>query len=100
VRGELLVCLSLEHLLGVPAVGGLAARRNAYDRMMIARRHGFRLAFPVDKVLGVHRFHAQEILKTPGLSVRGGAAYTSGILYCNGQAAGLLDEERLFDALS
>jgi chemotaxis-related protein WspD len=101
VRGELLVCLSLEHLLGVQAGGvSLAVRRAAYDRLMIARRHGFRLGFPVDKVFGVHRFHPQEVLKAPGLSARAGAAFTCGTLNWEGQAVGLLDEQRLFEALN
>jgi chemotaxis-related protein WspD len=95
VRGELLVCLSLEHLLGTQAGGAsLAGRRAAYDRLMIARRHGFRLAFPVDKVFGVHHFQAQEILKAAG------PALTCGTLYWDGQAVGLLDAERLFGSLN
>jgi chemotaxis-related protein WspD len=97
VRGELLVCLSLEHLLGLPGTGSLAARRATYDRLMIARRHGFRLAFPVDKVFGVHRFHPQEILKAPG---NGGAVFTSGTIHWSGQAVGLLDDGRLFESLN
>jgi len=101
VRGELLVCLSLEHLLGIPAGGlSLAGRRAAYDRLMIARRHGFRLAFPVDKVFGVHRFRPQDILKTAGPAGRAGTGFTCGTLSWEGRAVGLLDEERLFGALN
>lgn len=101
VRGQVLVCVSLARLLGVQdlaesrtAAGGAAGRL-----MVVAHREG-RIAFPVEEVHGVLRFHPDETKEVPASVARASAAHTQAMLTWGERAVGWLDEKRIFAAVT
>jgi chemotaxis-related protein WspD len=100
VRGELVICASLGHLLGLDQTPLRAARRPAYDRLLVANWNRQRFVFPADEVRGIHRFQPAELTEPPATLARSRDALTQGIIHWQGQAVGLLDADRLFAALN
>jgi chemotaxis-related protein WspD len=102
VRGELLVCASLAVLLDLePTVEEKKdSARNSARRLLVVNRSGNRLAFPVDEVFGVHRYHPRELRPVPDTLRKTTANYTMGILPWRDRTVGCLDEELLFYMLN
>lgn len=100
IRGELLICVSLARLLGAETRGPKETRRNLHDRLMVVSWDGSRLAFPVDDVLGIHRFQPQDLKEAPVTVARANASYTQGIFLYQDKAVGLLDANSLFATLN
>jgi chemotaxis-related protein WspD len=102
VRGELLVCVDLEALLGLDnATGAGAIQRGACSRLLVCNCKGGRLTFPVNEVYGVHRYHPRDLRSVPvtlAKTTRG--SYAAGILPWKNRTIGCLDHEVLFDALN
>lgn len=102
IRGELLVCVSLGTVLGIehePAVSHETGRRT-YHRLLVVNREGNRLAFPVDEVLGVHRYHPGELRPVPVTLTGSKVSYTLGLLPWRERMVGCLDDELLFFTLN
>jgi chemotaxis-related protein WspD len=102
VRGELLVCVSPGNVLGVdksPATGRNPAH-GEHRRLLVASREGNRMAFPVDEVHGIHRFHPRELQEVPATLARAKATYTKAMLVWNGRTVGCLDDQLLFYTLN
>lgn len=101
VRGELVVCASLAHVLGV----GPAADANQnklhiqHARLLVIRREDVRMVCPVDEVHGIQRFQSRELQEVPTTIVKAAASYSKAILSWDKHSVGLLDEERLFSML-
>ena len=102
IRGELFVCASLGALLGIekdvsekPAPG-----RRMHRRLLVANRAGNRLAFPVDEVSGVHRYHPRELRPAPATLAESRVTYTTGLIPWNDRTVGCLDDELLFYTLN
>lgn len=101
IRGELVVCLSLGHLLGLD----LAAqpRRDigqlVHPRLLIFQREDGRVASPVDEVYGIHRYPPDDLKPLPTTVARAAATYSRGVLQHLDHSVGLLDEESLFAAI-
>ncbi len=102
IRGELLVCASLGALLGLDeaADGKRKAGRRIYRRLLVANRNGNRLAFPVDEVFGVHRYHPRELRPAPATLAESTVTYTTGLLPWRERTVGCLDDELLFYTLN
>lgn len=111
VRGELLLCFSLANLLGLePGGAGLepsaetSAAANAASkvlpRLLVARKDRFNLAFPVDEVMGLHRFHRDTVRAIPATVAHAVPQFSRGMLAADGRKIGLLDEELIFHALT
>jgi chemotaxis-related protein WspD len=102
VQGELLVCLSLAHLLGFEA--GTAARddrvRHDLPRLLVVSRAEEHAAFPVDQVDGVHRFASSTFCAPPATLSKAAAAHTRAVVQWRGTSVGLLDADALFDTLN
>jgi chemotaxis-related protein WspD len=99
VRGELLPCLSLAQLLGVPAVTEPAGAAARGGRLLVARHTDLRVVFPVDTVHGIHRFHPSEAKPAPATVAKALSAHTRAVLGWNEHAVGWLDETRVFHAV-
>jgi chemotaxis-related protein WspD len=101
VRGELLICVSLGHMLGLePSEGGNQnVRRAAHQRLLVIRHELARAVCPVDEVHGLHHFHPRELKEVPLTVARGPAPHSTGLLSWREQSVGLLDDERLFDSV-
>ena len=100
VRGELLICVSLDRLLGLERERPSDKRRSVYDRLLVVNWNGSRLTFPVDEVHGIHRFHRDDLKAPPATVARSALTYTQGIFPWSERTAGLIDAELLFSALN
>ena len=98
VRGELLLCVSLEALLGLetPAI---AEGRSSAGRLLICNASGGRLAFPVSEVYGVHRYCPGDLRDAPATLAKAAGIYITGVLPWKDKTVGCLDDELLFYAL-
>ncbi len=96
VNGELILCVSLAHLLGVSESGGAPPLR---PRTCVVSRERERVAFSVDEVLGVRRVDEAALKPAPVTVSRSPAALTASLFECDGRTVGLLDEEKLFSTL-
>ena len=102
IRGELFVCASLGALLGIERDAGEkpAPGRRMHRRLLVANRAGSRLAFPVDEVSGVHRYHPRELRPAPATLAESRVTYTTGLIPWNDRTVGCLDDELLFYTLN
>ena len=100
IRGELLICVSLGHLLGLEGTPRGQAVRRTYDRLLVTGWDGNRLVFPVDEVRGIHRFQVSELQEPPATLTKSNFSYTQGLLSWAGRTVGLLDAQRLFSSLN
>jgi chemotaxis-related protein WspD len=96
VRGQLLVCISLGKLLGVERGSAPAMS----SRLMVLDCQGGLVAFPVQDVHGVHRFHPDELVPAPAMLARGNSGLTRSMLTWKGRKVGCLEEEALTGAIN
>jgi chemotaxis-related protein WspD len=101
VRGDLLLCVALEALLGTghepPAQSGA---RRIFSHLLVCKRKGDRFAFPVNEICGVYRYNAEDLRAVPATLANASTnAFTGGMLPWNGRTAACLDDELLFYAL-
>ena len=97
VHGELLICVSLGHLLGLEpsAEAHQSVRGTARQRLLVIRRDQVRAVCPVDEVHGIHRFHPRELKDVPTTVARAAATYSKALLSWRDRSVGLLDDELL-----
>ena len=94
VRGELMLCIALEVLLGV----GTVKTRSPKDRLLIFRRGRF--AVQVNEVFGVHRYHPDDLRLPPAtLRKSSSGSHTIGILRWQTKAVACLDDAFILCAL-
>jgi chemotaxis-related protein WspD len=95
IRGELLVCTSLKHILGVDAGPAGSVRR-----MLVIQRDNDRTVCPVDEVHGIERFQLQEFKKVPATLAGAAMTYTKEVLFWKQRTVGVLDADLLFHTLN
>jgi chemotaxis-related protein WspD len=102
VRGELLLCVSIEVLLGLENTPGniRAKDRGNQERLLVCNRKGHRLAFFANEVHGVHRYRPAELKEIPATLAKASATYTMGILPWRDKTVGCLDADLVFYALN
>ena len=98
VRGDLLLCASLGVLLGLEQRTTTThdTSRTVYARLLVANRHGNRIAFPVDEVHNVVRYHPRELQPPPATLANAASPFTIGMLPWRNRTVGCLDDELLF----
>ena len=101
VRGELLVCVSLRHVVGaeLPAAAGHERSDTAYKRLLVLRREAVRFVCPVDEVHGIHRFQPRELKGLPTTVAKATVTYSTALLAWRGHSVGTLDDQLLFYTL-
>jgi chemotaxis-related protein WspD len=102
VRGELVVCASLAHILGIAPANDSQEGSNLqslHARLLVIRRDNVRMVCPVDEVHGIQRFHPLALQDAPTTVTKAAASYSRAILVWNKHSVGILDDERLFGAL-
>ena len=101
IRGELLVCVALDRVLGLEKVGPEkpVSKRALYRRMLVAGREGSRFVFPVEEVHGIHWFNPDELKAIPSTVAKAQATYIKGLLLWQDKSVGCLDDQLLFDML-
>jgi chemotaxis-related protein WspD len=62
----------------------------------VANRDGNRLAFPVDEVQRVLRYHPRDLKPVPATLENAAATFTIGMLPWENKTVGCLDDELLF----
>jgi chemotaxis-related protein WspD len=100
VRGELLICVSLGHLLGLEQLPPREALQTHYARLLVVNWEMQRLAFPVDEVHGPHRFKPEELKGPPATVAHANPAFTQNILHWRHRSVGVLEPEALFRTLN
>lgn len=102
VRGELLVCVSLGRVLGIPPAPApqTGEHRVVLPRMLVVRHDKSRTVFPVDEVHGIHRFHSRELRDPPATVVHAMSHYTRAVLPWRKQTVGVLDDGLLFHSIN
>jgi chemotaxis-related protein WspD len=99
VRGELVICISVGHLLQVERMPSLGSLRVNYRRLLVIQWEAGRLAFPVDEVQGPHRFHPHELREAPTTVARANPRYVQGVVTWQERSAGILDRDLLLSNL-
>jgi chemotaxis-related protein WspD len=103
VRGELLVCISLAHALGLEKAQENASqekKRTGQRRLLVISDEGRRLGFPVDEVGGIHHFSPKEVKQVPATLSGVAAVHTTSVLPWQNKSVGCLDEQLLFYTLN
>jgi chemotaxis-related protein WspD len=95
IRGELHLCARLDLLLGITS----AAEDTANRRLLVVRRDADVWVLPVDEVDEVRRMGRAELTAAPPTITRAAARQARGVFVRDGRAVGLLDDDRLFQAL-
>jgi chemotaxis-related protein WspD len=103
IRGELLLCVALGVILGLDKAteGQRIAKSNSAERLMICKRGDARLAFQVNEVHGLHRYHPRELRSAPATLAKAAVGiYTLGVMPWKDTIVGCLDDELLFYTLN
>jgi chemotaxis-related protein WspD len=100
VRGELLVKVALEELLGVAPDAPGSGRGTGFARLVvIGDSPSRRVAFEADEVHGLHRCTEAELRPLPATIERAASRFTDALIDWQGHAVGRLDGPALLDAL-
>jgi chemotaxis-related protein WspD len=101
IGGELLVCVSLQGLLGLHLPSGASADRGrtAQRRFLVIADSGVRVVSPVEEVFGIHRFDPEEVTEVPATLARSAVRHTRALLRWNEHSVGLLDHRSILYAL-
>jgi chemotaxis-related protein WspD len=107
IRGELLLCVSLSHLLNIESSDRLPIISPVvYSRMMVIEKTGNAWVFPVDELYGLYRFHHRELRDTSKNLTQVSQIYTQGLFTWQPansqilQTVSYLDDELLFTTLA
>jgi chemotaxis-related protein WspD len=96
----LVICVSLARTLGIENLAQSSSLRTMYDRLLVARWDGNRLAFPADEVYGIHRFELQQLKPPPTTVVKSNQTCSRGVLPWRDKSVGFLDADLLFSLLN
>lgn len=104
VRGELLICISLPHLLGFEESGAApSAERekghSVYERLLVVGQNGERIVFAVHEVHVGVRYHPNDLKPVPSTVSQATASYTQGLLTWEARSVGVLDASLVFYTL-
>lgn len=100
IRGEILLCASLSHLLHLEVTRSESSTPAKTQRMMVSGQGSDKWVFPVDEVHGVYRFPLKELRDAPVVITKATQAYTQGIIHWQGKQVNYLDSELLFYTLN
>lgn len=89
IRGELKICISIGSILCLERSTKYASKvqRNVYERMIVVSHEEHDFVFPVSEVVGIHRYHPQDVENIPTTVSKSKATYTSGIIVINDSEA-------------
>ncbi len=101
IRGELLVCVSLRPILGLPPSGERPNGQNgtAERRLLVIGRDTNRLVIEVDEVYGIERYHPGDIRPVPATLEKAFMTYTKAVIAWGQHTVGLVDDELLLHTL-
>jgi len=97
VSGELLLCVSLQAALGLPAEG--TTEPGGKPRLCVVGTGRDRFAFGVNDILGVRRVSRASLRTVPVTLAKSPSAQTAWCFELDGRNVGLIDEEKFFHSL-
>jgi len=101
IRGELLACFSLRHVLGLEQpVEIKQGQHRAGERLLVIQREGNCAVCPVDEVYGIAHFHPRDLTPAPATIAKAAGTYTRSVLAWQEKSVGLLDDELLFHTVN
>jgi chemotaxis-related protein WspD len=100
VRGEILICASIGKLLGLKSTAVVKRQLAVFGRLLVADWNGQRVAFPVDEVHGVHRFHAADLRGVPATVANSTISCATGVFPWRNFTVGYLDPDAMFTSLN
>ncbi len=103
IRGEILICVSLSHLLDLENHANSSDRASsipAAKRMIVMASGDNRWVFIVDEVCGLHRFPLRELENTPVVISKASETYTKGVVRWQGHKVNYIDSDLLFYTLN
>ena len=100
IRGELLVCVSLQELLRVQTPPDSENAATAAARLLVIQRDGMRAVCPVDEVHGIERILERDLGPVPATVKGADTTYTRALVTWRTHSVGLLDEEALFQGVN
>lgn len=101
VRGELVVCVSLNVALkisGEPEAAQHGAHA-AHQRLLVLRSHDVRAVCPADEVHGVHRVRSSDLIEVPSTVGKAAGTHTRAVFTWRGHSVGLLEDAALLQTL-
>jgi len=100
IRGELLLCVSLGHLLGLVDTPPRNLVRVNYNRLLVVSWMDQRFGFPVNEIQGPYRFYVEDLNPPPAGLAKANAGFAASVLQWRDSRLVLLDPDRLFSALN
>ncbi|EOA03762.1 chemotaxis protein CheW [Herbaspirillum frisingense] len=97
IRGALRICVSLAQLLQLQTE---SAPGQGASHLLVTAYEGQTLVFPVEQVVGVHRYAPDALAPVPTTLAHATIQYTRGMVEWRGRQIGLLDHELLFYVLN
>lgn len=102
VRGSLVTCVSLRHLLGAATQSSPKAgidQGGGCRRLLVIRWGQVRAVCPVDEVHGVHRLRPQELREVPATFSKAAMTFSTSLLLWRDHSVGMLDADRVCEAI-
>ncbi|MEM9217302.1 MAG: chemotaxis protein CheW [Cyanobacteria bacterium P01_F01_bin.150] len=111
VQGQLLLCVSLFNLLDIerenfirtstqtPPQRSLTDHKKADSYLLVIERNREVWAFEVDKMYGLHRCSAADLLNAPPLGNQPSNRFTQALISWRDETVSYLDAARVFEAL-
>lgn len=99
VRGTLVACLSLAHILAINDQTASVNKGRVVPRMLVLNAADGPLVVPVDEVAGIEPLPVNQALAAQGLDDAGLGRFADKVLAWSGRSVTLLDAERLLNAL-
>ena len=100
VHGEIQICVSLEHLIGLEKYDKeKEEEKKLHDRMMVVNKDGNVWVFPVKEIHGIHHVHPDLFQNVPVTVSKSKSTFTKEIFKWKDKHVALLDDELLFYSL-
>ncbi|OQX65405.1 MAG: hypothetical protein B5M55_04030 [Desulfococcus sp. 4484_242] len=100
VHGEIQLCVSLGHLIGLEdEPPDKANEKKGHERMMVVSKDGDVWVFPVKEIHGIHHIHQGMFQNVPATVAKSKGAFTRKIFVWEDRHVALLDDELLFYSL-
>jgi chemotaxis-related protein WspD len=100
IRGEILLCVSVGHLLGLKTATNPPSSPMNLQRMLVLGHKDSKLVFPVDEVHRIYRIHLNEVKAPPVVVAKANETYTQGVIDWHQEKVNYLNTELLLDALA
>jgi len=102
LRGQLRICISLGHLLGIEKTEQVSQTESArvYNRMLNIRNGADEYVFVVTEVKDTYRLDPASLVSAPATISKASGSLTRGMIKWNGLDVACLDSELLFYSLA